>query len=208
MTFEYDGKYRKHPVTVSEKDFYAGKNNCFYKEIAIMEDSKKSKLLEELKKKLEESGNFGEMSVFTAKELDAPMDILRAEIPEFGSDLVSLLGEFFFLPIEDEGRVYFSTVITLMTNVPKETVPDIADAAARLNFYLPCGCFALGDDDKNLIYRFMMPISENEKKPQDTMYMAADTAIGVADRFERYLKPVIKNELTTKEMVDMIRNGK
>ena len=77
-----------------------------------MEDSKKSKLLEELKKKLEESGNFGEMSVFTAKELDAPMDILRAEIPEFGSDLVSLLGEFFFLPIEDEGRVYFSTVIT------------------------------------------------------------------------------------------------
>ena len=38
--------------------------------------------------------------------------------------------------------------------------------------------------------------------------MAVDTAIGVADRFERYLKPVIKNELTTKEMVDMIRNGK
>lgn len=167
---------------------------------------KKRSYLEALRKMLEDSGNFGEMSIFTAEELNTPMDILRAEIPGFGSDLVSVLGEFIFLPIEEENILYFSTVLTLMHSVPKEAAPDIADAVARLNYYLPCGSFALGDNDQNLVFRFMMPISkeESDEDIERDMYLAVNTGIGTADRFEGYLKLVAKGEITTKEMIGMI----
>ena len=169
-----------------------------------MENTKRNHL-KALEKMLADSGNFGEMSLFTAEELNTPMDILRAEIPGFGTDLVSVLGEFIFLPIEEENILYFSTVITLMSSIPKEAVSDITDAIARLNYYLPCGCFSIGDNDQNLVFRFMMPISEEEsdKEIARDMYLAANTAIGTCDRFEGYLKLVIKGEINTKEMIDM-----
>jgi len=168
-------------------------------------ENKRINHLKTLEKMMADSGNFGETSIFTAKELNTPMDILRAEIPGFGSDLSSVLGEFVFLPIEEKNILYFSSIITLLGSVPKEAAADIADAVARLNYYLPCGCFSLGNNDENLVFRFMMPISEDkgDSEIEKDMFLAVNTAIGTADRFEGYLKLVIKDEITTKEMLEM-----
>ncbi len=172
-------------------------------------DSKKRGLLKALETEFKGSGDFGEMSLFTAEELNAPTDILRAEVPGFGSDLTSVLGEFFFIPLDDEDTLYFSTVITLSSDLPKAAAPDVAAAIARLNFYLPCGCFALGEQDKNLVFRLTVPLAADntDKALKKDLSVAADRALGIAGSYEGYLKLVIKNEINVDEMMEMLLNG-
>lgn len=172
-------------------------------------EERKLDLLKSLEKEFKDAGDIGEVSIFTAKELDAPMDVLRAEIAEFGSDLTSVLGEFFFLPFEETEVIYFSTVITITGNLPNEIVPEITSAIARLNYYLPCGCFAVGEDDRNLVFRFTVPLrgDAKQKDQEADISIAANTAVLTAERFEGYLKLIIKNEITVDEMITLARSG-
>lgn len=166
----------------------------------------KKELLEALQMKLKADRSVEDISLFTAEELGAPMDMLRAKIGEFGPDLINVLGEFFFMPFEDEGILYFTTVITLSASLPKEAVPDMAAAAARLDYYLPFGCYALGDNDRNLIYRYTALLNENEEKEKlnASISTAAFGALSVAEKFIGYLLLVLKNEISVEEMVGML----
>ncbi len=167
-----------------------------------MKDIKKE-LLEALEGELKGEEGIGEMSMFSAKELNAPMDILRAEIPEYGPELVSVLGEFFFFPVDYEDTLFFSTVITLSSTLPKEAAPDVASAIARLNYYVPLGNYALGDEDKNLVYKMTLPIRTDEKKDKQTKDIINSVyyALGMAEKFLGYILMVVKNEITVDEMI-------
>ncbi len=173
-------------------------------------DKIKKELLDALKKLLETDEDTGEVSVFSSDELGAPADILRAELPEFGPDLVSVLGEFFFIPFEDDELLYFSSVITISSTVPEAAVPEVAAAVARLNYYLPCGCYALGDNDKNLIYRYtaLIDSSDDREKQKAAVSTAALASIFVAEKFMGNLLLVIRNEMTVDEMVEMLKAEK
>ncbi len=169
-------------------------------------EMKHRELLDTLRSRLETDDGIGEISLFTAEELNSPVDILRAELTEFGPDLVSRLGEFFFMPVKDEGLLYFTTVITLSGNVPREAVPDVAAAVARLNYYIPCGCYALGDDDKNLIYRYtaLLPDEKEKQAPGEMVISAALTAFSTAEKYLSFLLLVLNNEISVEEMVGMM----
>ncbi len=166
----------------------------------------KKELLDALEARFKADGDIGEVLMFTSKELGSSMDVLRAEITEFGPDLMNVLGEFFFMPFDDEGLMFFTSVITLSNSVPKEAVPDIEAAIARLNYYMPCGCYALGDEDKNLVYRYTSILLTNEEKDKltEAVSSAAYSAISVAEKFMGYLLLVLKNEITVEQMVKMI----
>ncbi len=172
-------------------------------------DARKKELLEMLEKELKKDDSIGQMSIFTAKELGTPMDILRAEIMEFGPDLISVLGEFLFMPFEDEGVLFFTSVITLSGTVPKGAAPDLAAAVARLNYNMPLGCFALGDDDKNLIFKFTTLIDAGDKKEKQASAVSrsVEMALSVSDRYMSFLLPVINNDMTVDEMVEMLKGG-
>ena len=88
-------------------------------------------------------------------------------------------------------------------------MPDLAGAVARLNYILPCGCFAIGDNDKNLIYRFSVPIFGDEDKKRQEMEMsnAANTAILIAEKYEGYLKLVMNDNMTVDEMIKTVQKG-
>lgn len=94
--------------------------------------------------------------------------------------------------------------------VPKEAVSDVAAAVARLNYYLPCGCYALGDEDKNLVYRYTALINskDDKKKQAEAVITSANAAIAVAERYMGQLLLVIKDEITVDEMVDMLTGKK
>ncbi len=173
-----------------------------------MSDRQKE-LLEALEAQLKEDDDFGEMSIFTAKELDAPVDILRTELPEFGPDLVSVLGEFFFLPTDDEDILVFTTCISLSNSVPPEAAPDVAAALARLNYLLPCGCFALGNEDRNFVYKNTAILSVNDSKDEQLKEISrsVDASLGSAETFFSYILPVLKNDITVEEMVGMLNGG-
>ncbi len=170
---------------------------------------RKNELLEALEAQLKEDGDFGEMSIFTSKEMNIQADILRVEIPEFGPDLVSVLGEFFFLPIEDEDNLLFTTVISLSNTVPPEAAPDVAAAAARVNYLLPCGCFALGNEDKNFVYKNTAVLSNKDSKDEQLKEIkrSVDASLGSAETFYSYLLPVFKNDITVDEMINMLNGG-
>ena len=171
-------------------------------------ESKQKKLLEALEATLKDEEGIGELSIFTADELGAPMDILRVEVAGFGVDLVSVLGEFMFLPFEEEDVLFFTSVITITGTLEKEAVPDVVDLISRMNFYVPFGCFALGDDDKTLIYKHTVPVmAKKDEDKKALIARAADGAIGTAETFEGYLKLVINNEMSARDVLDMLKNG-
>ncbi|MCR5411070.1 MAG: YbjN domain-containing protein [Lachnospiraceae bacterium] len=175
-----------------------------------MMDEKKNRLLELLEEQLKKDDDIGEMSVFTARELDLPINILRAEVTEFGPELVSILAEFFFLPVDNEDALYFSSVLTLSSSIPKEAVPDMAAAVAHLNYYVPMGCYALGEDDRTFIYKCTVPVrtDDDEDRQKDDMYRAVDASLMLAESFLNYLILVLNNEISVDEMLDMIRGSK
>ncbi len=170
---------------------------------------RQKELLEALEEILNENEHTGEVSMFTAEELGAPMDILRAELTEFGPDLESVLAEFFFIPAENEDTMFFTTVITLSSTVPKEAVPDVAAAAARIDYYLPAGSFALGENDENLIFRHTALIDRGDDIKHQTAAVskASLTSFSVAASFFGYLLMVMKDEITVEEAVNMLKGG-
>ena len=172
-------------------------------------NERKMELLRGLEAEFKEADDIGEVTVFKSEELGGIADMLRAEIPEFGTDLVSVLGEFFFLPFEENEVLYFTSVITLSGSITEDIAPDLAIAVARLNYILPCGCFALGDNDKNLIFRFSVPVFGDEDKKRQEMEVsnAANTAILVAEKYEAYLKLVMNNDMTVDEMIKTVQKG-
>lgn len=171
-------------------------------------ESKKKKLLEALETTLKGEEGIGELSIFTAKELGAPMDILRVEIAGFGVDLVSVLGEFLFMPFEDTDVLFFSSVITITGTLEKETAPDIAELISRMNFIVPFGCFALGDEDRSVVYKYTVPVLIGDDDLMNkTIARACDSAIGMAENFEGYLKLVIKDQMSVQDVLEMFKNG-
>lgn len=164
-------------------------------------------LLKGLEAELKETEGIGETSIFTSKELDAPMDILRAEVTEFGSDLVSVLGEFFFLPIEEDDIRYFSIAITISGSVEKAALADAGAAIARLNYFLPFGCFCLGGEENSLVFRHTVLLDTTVKKDIQAkeIALASNAAISVAERFSEYLLLIIRNEMSIKEMLKIFK---
>ena len=94
-------------------------------------NEKKRKMLNVLIEELDESEDFEEISLFTAEELGAPADIARALISDVGSELIDVLGEFLFMPYEDEEMLYFTSVITLTDEIMADEQVDIALAIAH-----------------------------------------------------------------------------
>ncbi|MCR5000441.1 MAG: YbjN domain-containing protein [Lachnospiraceae bacterium] len=172
-------------------------------------DNKTTELLRALENSLKGEEGIGELSIFTAEELGAPMDILRVEISGFGVDFVSVLGEFFFMPFEETDILYFTSVITITGTLEKDAVPDMTEAVSRMNYYLPFGCFAIGEEDKNLIYKYTVPVmSENDEEKKKFIAGACDSAIGMAENFEGYLKLILRNEMSVEEVLEMFKNGR
>ena len=158
-------------------------------------NERKKELLAALEEELKNYDMIGEMSFFTSEELGIPSDMLRAEIADFGTRGQSVLGEFLFLPIEDDELYYFTSVINLTFTLDKGASGEVLRAASGLNYYLPIGGFAIGgEDDSNLVFKYGVPVLtdadiEIQKK---TIFAAADRALLYAERYEAYLSLILE----------------
>ncbi|MCR5594679.1 MAG: hypothetical protein K6G12_02420 [Lachnospiraceae bacterium] len=167
---------------------------------------KKMNLLEALAKELNEAEDIEQASVFTKEELNAPADVVRCQLNEMGADMLYLLGEFYFLPFEEEEVYYFSTAITVYDELPEEAAILMGVAASKLDYLLPCGAFTLSGDGSTLVYRYTAQLmaDESEDKLIQKMLTAVDAAILTVDKFEGFLMLVAEGELTPEEMMDVV----
>lgn len=169
----------------------------------------RDRLLRSLADGLADAEDFEEVSLFTKEELDAPVDVVRGLIPEIGTEQISVLTEFFFMPFEDEDMLYFSSVITVTDEIAQEEVADLSLAVARINFDLPCGSFSVSPDGESLVYKYTVPVpgSVDESIQKDIMLTSIDAAINVVDRFEGYLALALEGNLSTKDLVKLLHGS-
>ncbi len=171
-----------------------------------MKDRKK-KLLEKLETYFKKDEDIEEASLFTAEELGTPMDVLRVLVSGYGPGVMDILAEYSFIPFEGAEEVwYFSSVLTILTDIPKEAAPAVAGAIARLNFYLPYGSFGLSSDDSMLVYRSVTVLRsdhEDEKLYED-MELSADTALLIPERYTYLLEQISDGSLLMKDFLESL----
>ncbi|MBQ9437005.1 MAG: hypothetical protein IJU50_01610 [Lachnospiraceae bacterium] len=170
-------------------------------------EERKRKLLKRLEKELAKDEEFEETSLFTAEELNAPMDVLRALVTEYGMGLMDVLAECSFLPIKEAEEVwYFSVVLTLSMNVPASGMTPLAKAISRLNFYLPCGAFCLSKDGKMLIYKLVLPCRTDAE--EDTLFnqmkLGLETALLVPESYTDLLMRVLDGRLALADFMEAL----
>lgn len=169
-----------------------------------MKDRKKA-LLKKLEGFFKEDEDIEEVSLFTKEELGTPMDVLRVFVTGYGPGLIDILAEYSFLPLPGEAEEvwYFSSVITIETDIPREGAAALANAAARLNFYLPYGSFCLSTDGSMLIYKSVTALRTDEK--DDTLYkdieLSADTALFVPESYTDILIRIADGSLPVSEFI-------
>ena len=98
-----------------------------------MKDRKQA-LLKKLEGFFKEDEDIEEASLFTKEELNAPMDVLRVFVTGYGPGLTDILAEYSFIPMppqEVEEIWYFSTVITIETDIPKEGASALSNVISR-----------------------------------------------------------------------------
>lgn len=164
-------------------------------------------LLNKLADELNKVEDIEEASVFTSEELGTAMDMVRCLIKETGADLIDTMGECFFLPLDEEAEVsYFTTMITIIDEMDPEDSVHLAEAVARINFFLPVGSFAIDDEDRGLIFKYAVPVM-NDASDEDkmkSMLTAVNVSLGVVDKYEGFLMLVATEELDPDKMMDLI----
>lgn len=163
----------------------------------IMKDRKK-KLLKRLEGFFKNDEMAEEVSIFTAEELGAPMDILRVFVTGYGPGLIDVLAEYSFIPLEGAEEVwYFSSVITIMTDIPEDGVVPLSAAIAKLNFFLPYGSFCISGDGDMLVYRSVTALrtDHDDEKLYEDIELSADTALLAAEDQTLLLIQVAEGEL-------------
>ena len=162
-----------------------------------MSDRKKQ-LLNRLENFFKNDEDVEEASIFTAEELGTPMDMLRVLVSGYGPELIDVLAEYSFIPFEGADEVwYFSSIITIMTDIPEDGVLPLSAAIARLNFFLPYGSFCISRDGKMLVYKSVTALraDHDDKTLYEDIELAADTALLAAEDQSFLLMQVAEGEL-------------
>lgn len=163
----------------------------------------KKDLLTQLEEFYKNDEDVEEASIFTAEELGAPMDMLRVLITEYGPGLIEVLGEFSFIPFKDSEVLYFSSVLTIMTNVPKDGASALSGAISRLNYYLPYGGFALSPDGSTLVYKSVSALRADHtaKKLYEDIELASDMSLLIPEGYTDLLMRVAVGDLLLDDFI-------
>ena len=171
-------------------------------------EERKRNLLKQLETFFKEDEDIEEASLFTGEELEAPMDVLRVLVTGYGPALIDVLAEYSFIPMPGEVQEvwYFSCVLTIETDIPREGAVALSNAIARLNFYMPYGGFCLSPDGKMLTYKSVMVLRSDEK--DETLYkdmeLSADTALLIPENFTDSLLRIADGRLPLREFIEML----
>ena len=139
-------------------------------------------------------------------------DSLTAFFEDLTAEGNETIGEFFFLPFEDDETAdmqLFVNYFTIAEDVSEEYLTDVVYAASVLNSYIPVGTFAYDAAAGSLIYRhateLTLPLSDEELSDRidHSMGMAVDTL----QRFGYLLLEVSDGERTAESVLETLLPG-
>ena len=170
-------------------------------------EERKRNLLKRLESFFKEDEDIEEASLFSAEELEIPVDMLRVLVTGYGPQLIDILAEYSFLPLPGEADEvwYFSSVLTIETDIPREKAAALSNAIARLNFFMPYGGFCLSPEGDMLTYKSVTALRSDEQ--DDTLYkdieLSADTALLVPENFTDSLLRILDGRLSLSEFIEI-----
>ncbi len=169
-------------------------------------DERKRELLKQLETFFNEDEDIAEVSLFTKEELETQMDVLRLLIIDYGPDLMDVLAECSFLPLQDTEVLYFSTVLTIRMDIPKEGLSSLSGAVSRLNFFLPYGSFSVSGDGTMLVYKATaaFPSEWDDDKLYKLMEISADSALFVAESYTEVLSQVADGKMPLSDFISTL----
>ncbi|MCR5023793.1 MAG: hypothetical protein K6A90_05605 [Lachnospiraceae bacterium] len=171
-----------------------------------MKERKKA-LIERLETFFKNDESVEEVSRFTGEELGTKMDVLRVLVPDYGAGLLDILAEYSFLPVEGPEEVmYFTSVLTLMINIPEEAVPALSIAISKLNFFLPYGNFCLSKDGTVLVFKTVSALKSDhdDEKLYEDIELSADTALLIPENYLYPLQQVADGTLLLKDFLETL----
>ncbi len=170
-------------------------------------NERKKAWLERLEAFFQNDESVEEATIFTGEELGTPMDVLRLLVPDYGAGMLDILAEYSFLPVgEPEEIMYFSSVLTLLIEIPAGAVPALSIAISKLNFYLPYGSFCLSKDGTMLIFKnvSLLRSDHDDEKIYESIELAADNALFIPEKYLYLLQQVVEGTLLLNDFLDML----
>ena len=147
-------------------------------------------------------------AVFREPENENDLPLVSVLFNEMGEGDEEAYGEFFFRPFEsdDDEVQFFSGIITLSDNVPKEHLPELYEAMSYINFQLPCGCFALDKTRSFLCFQenVPLPMELSGDALYEQMNIVSGNAAAVSDAYMSTLLQVAEGEMTIEEVVELL----
>lgn len=167
------------------------------------------KVLEALKEKI---SVYGDESEIRSEETPAgTVEILTAWFDRFGEHLDAVMGEFLFrdIPGNASGGRYFTSLLTMASDMAIENIPDLAFALSMMNFYIETGCFALNKPADMLVYRntrtFSGDVSEETLRVECIREM--EQAYETAARYCTVVLALAEGSLSLQGFMDLIDTG-
>ncbi len=116
------------------------------------------------------------------------------------------LGEFFFMPIQEEDEVqFFVNLITLTEELSVDNIGDLSTVVAAINTYITGGAFAIDYSVKSLVYKHSYAMSVDADA--DEMKVNADLCMGTSfqtvDEYGGILLEVNDGKKTAKEVMNV-----
>ena len=145
---------------------------------------------------------------FPLEETGGVTDILRVAVENFGRNGDAILGEFFFLPLENGASdvLYFASVLSLDEVLEPVHLPQLYNAISRLNYYLPAGCFAVNASGTMLVFKVMaqLPGELSEEAMLRQMNIAAVHALQVAEPYTALLIGIAHGDNDLSELAALL----
>ncbi len=137
---------------------------------------------------------------------DEGTEILAVMLDEIEGYQTDALGEFFFMPSEEDAEVqFFVNLITISEDLSQETLGELCIAISMLNTYITTGAFAVDPTSGSLIYKnsVAIPINISYEQTKDYVNMAMGISIELVDGIAYMLEEVNEGKRDAKSVIDL-----
>ena len=166
--------------------------------------SKMKKEREILLRRMEKELNAGLIPARLTSSEDGS-SVLNVMFDEIAAQGLTSLGEYFFLPNEEEDEVQvFNGLVTICEELEAENLSELFKAVSVLNFFVTLGAFAIDPVGKRLVYKLSreLPIPEESEKMYELIDLTISMSVQMVQNFAGELVQVNEGTLTAEKMTE------
>lgn len=136
------------------------------------------------------------------------LNVLHTELSYDGEEV---MGEYYFLPFEDENTRYhvFTSMLTLTEEMPEERYEDLGRAANLLNFYLPVGSFVFSKPEGIMAYKHSCLIPKGYSMEEAFKLIDGHIAmsLNIVNQYLSIFMRLLKREISFTEFLNTLPNA-